>query len=832
MLQQYLGSMTGYAAKASRRYSISSIVRSGVFHPKLYLFFGREGQGFLIVGSGNLTASGHGSNQELWGAFHIDGPQDPKAPIFKNAWKYVQDLSSETSGMARKKIDWVKLHTPWLDEIPDITDYEGVMLTDDTQCFFLSNKTVNMLKSIHTLISKETVREITLISPFFDSDARILHELADIYPDAVMHAIVQPDSCSAAFGDIHLGRLTFHDWNTIPGIKCNRYLHAKLLHIRTDSREYCMFGSANMTAAALGTLTEIAKNEEICLFFRREQGNWLNDLGLQDKGQTILSSDIPVKIIIDHIDDALTEKTHLIRLRAIDKLGALLQVYIDMTVDVKNLILKLFDGWGNVSGMLGFDEVKYQEESGHYRLKATEVSDDVLYGQLFNGEDLAISNKQIVHDLVALSRTNPDPTTQKMEDVLDRIEFGDAALLDILSYLNPDDLIRKDDDEPGSRKILNDEVGSRDGFSGEVLGYDAFTKISPEHAIKGGFSHLYGTHRIERVLETLRTIFEKLKIQDIDISSEDEESDKEALESSKGRFDDERLLLKRVYHETPSSFISLQKTVMSFFDQYIKILEKHRKAKHKPNILDSAMFTIALHLLLDFFNKEILIKKRGDTAEEYIATLLSTDGNYFAKTDYCRIVVDIMGKFTFLLVNGVDDSNDEYVRKRIEKCKRMAYWHGVCCMAQLIPSRDAGVKNLFSLWRLELGLNLQHYFAPDNAFDATAAVQEIEHRTKIMTTGDRAILKANIMTFWLELVQQYKHLRSDSNKYETLSRIFCKLCGFAHIHKIAPANGKYAGDYKVYPARPGYPLSKETQDFEDGVAAFLAGMAKVINYGR
>ncbi len=34
-------------------------------------------------------------------------------------------------------------------------------------------------------------------------------------------------------------------------------------------------------------------------------------------------------------------------------------------------------------------------------------------------------------------------------------------------------------------------------------------------------------------------------------------------------------------------------------------------------------------------------------------------------------MTEIIGKFTMLLINGIDDANDEYVRRRIDKCRRM-----------------------------------------------------------------------------------------------------------------------------------------------------------------
>lgn len=52
----------------SRVYSISPINSNGCFHPKVYMFFG-EKQGLFIIGSGNLTSSGHGKNDEIWGAY-------------------------------------------------------------------------------------------------------------------------------------------------------------------------------------------------------------------------------------------------------------------------------------------------------------------------------------------------------------------------------------------------------------------------------------------------------------------------------------------------------------------------------------------------------------------------------------------------------------------------------------------------------------------------------------------------------------------------------------------------------------------------------------------
>jgi hypothetical protein len=420
-----------------------------------------------------------------------------------------------------------------------------------------------------------------------------------------------------------------------------------------------------------------------------------------------------------------------------------------------------------------------------------------------------------------------------MEDVLTRMEVGDIGLLDILSYLNPDDLVKKEGDGTDSRRTtVSDDKQKGDG-TGEVLEYDDFTKISPEYSAKDGFSHLHGTHRIERVLETLRTIFEKLKIQDMDISAEDEEADKETVETSEGRFDYDESLAKGIHRETPSGFMVLQKDVFGFFNQYISILERQRQLKHRPNILDVSMFTIALHLLLDFFNKQINIRRKDDIEREHYETLLSTDGDYFKKTDYCRIIVDIIGKFTLLLINEIDDSNDEFVKKRMEKYKSMAYWHGICCIARLVPCSIDGkdLEGLSDLWKLELGLNLQHYFSPEDARNKIIAAEEIGQRMKGLTTKDSVQLRSQIVTFWNRLVNQFDKLKSiqisKEVHYERLSLIFCKICGFGHIQKAVA----YGNDYTITLARPGYLHNKETCDFEKGKRV-MAAIAKLQCYGK
>jgi hypothetical protein len=825
MLQQYLGSLSGYASGAAKRYSLSGVVRQGAFHPKMNLFFGRDGHGFLIIGSGNLTAAGHVNNQELWGAFHIDGPNDPKASLFKQAWKYAKTIGNETPGMALRKLEWIETHTPWLQDIPEAGHASGLDIGNGVQAYFLTNTGNGILHDLRAIVQDDVV-ECTVISPFFDQKAAVLFELERLYPNAQIHTIVQPDTCIGGLAGKNFDRVRFYDWNTIVNEKRKRYLHAKLLHIRTVSTEYCLFGSANLTAPALGTASILPSNEEVCLLFKRDTGNWLDEIGLINKGDTIAAVNVS-NHVSDRTTDEEPDKHPSIRLKAIDRINTHLHVYLENHDVLQNTFLVLFDGWGEEKGRIELINSEFKEDTGYYDVISDKLPEELLYGQLFDRNDTATSNKQIIHDMVLLSRTNPDPSTQRLEEVLDRIEFADAEMIEILSYLDPEDLSDEKLSGTGWKGKDDTKAATESDGSGKVLPYDEFTKISPEYQHKGGFSYLYGTHRIERILETLRFLFEKLNIRDIDISGRDEEADKETVDSSAGRVDEEPTA-SHVPPQTLSAFASLQKTVFRFFNQYIAILEKQREKKHRVNVLDASMFAIALHLLLDFLDKPIPVKKKTED-EEYEEILLKAKGKYFVKEDYCRIVTEIIGKFTMLLINGIDDANDEYVRRRIDKCRRMAFWHAVCCIARLVPCdcKDKDFTDYSPLWKWELGMNLRHFYGTDDSKDAMRAREEIEHRIQMMHGMDKKNLEAKCLRAFNRIDKDYsdyeKRKTNQAPSFEISKRVFCRLSGFSHVFfAIRTGSG-----YKVTLARAGYPISKTgIWDFEEGKKV-MAVIAKI-----
>jgi hypothetical protein len=391
MLQGYLGNLSGYASGAAKRYSLAGIVRQGAFHPKMSLFFGRDGHGFMIIGSGNLTAAGHGKNQELWGAFHIDGPNDPKAPIFKQAWNYAKTIGNETPGMSLRKLEWIETHTPWLKNIQETGQLSGLDIGKGVTAYFLTNTGNGILNDLLSIVQDEVV-ECTIISPFFDQKASVLFELETTYPKAPINAILQPHTCIGELAGKHFDRVTFYDWGALINGNRERYLHAKLLYIRTASAEHLLFGSANLTAPALGTAAIKPSNEEVCLLLKRNTGNWLEEMGLIEKGGAISATTVSN---YDNTEGHRPEQDRCskIRLKAIDRISTHLHLYLEKN-DFLNTALVLFDGWGQEQARIELIDGTYKENDGYLDLVSDGLSEELLYGQLHRNAT-PISNKQV-----------------------------------------------------------------------------------------------------------------------------------------------------------------------------------------------------------------------------------------------------------------------------------------------------------------------------------------------------------------------------------------------------------------------------------------------------
>jgi hypothetical protein len=266
MLSYALDGASALPRYAGRLYTALGIgaPRGGVFHSKLFLRMGRR-SGELLVGSANMTAPGLAGNRELMGMVECGPEESGERRIIAAAWSYLEEHLDMTQKAAAQQVAWMQARAPWLADTEPATGL--TTLRDNSQAAFLtSNNQSGIARRFIDLIGDRPVFRLIVISPYWDGDLMALKYLiGEIAPQETI-LLIEPKRCqfpADALKDLPDLKLT--DISTLDPV---RFFHAKAIIAQTAQTDHVLFGSANCTAAALGTASYVGSNQEACLYRR------------------------------------------------------------------------------------------------------------------------------------------------------------------------------------------------------------------------------------------------------------------------------------------------------------------------------------------------------------------------------------------------------------------------------------------------------------------------------------------------------------------------------------------------------------------------------------
>jgi HKD family nuclease len=213
------------------------------FHSKLILLLGDNG-GRLLVGSGNLTFSGFGSNLEVYTSVDYSKSDTSALFLFQQVWNMILSLQKQYGHSrqadqilinAANRFTWLRNQASQLEET-----------------WFLHTLESPLLEQICQVLSNDTIRKATIISPFLDSEGKAVREIyRRLKPDEIK-LIVQNQKAVA--NPISLDRLRAEGIPISLHLTSNdepRYLHAKVYILEGERHNWVITGSANCTSAAL-----------------------------------------------------------------------------------------------------------------------------------------------------------------------------------------------------------------------------------------------------------------------------------------------------------------------------------------------------------------------------------------------------------------------------------------------------------------------------------------------------------------------------------------------------------------------------------------------------
>lgn len=277
MLTHALGGASVLPKRAGTLYTISGAKTAGVFHPKLFLQFGRRG-GRLIIGSANLSPSGLAGNLEIVGSMSCSEEESGEQQLIAQALSYSVDFADGEQQSIKDQLAWMRARTGWLAEASPANG--PVDLSDGTRAVLLLSGEAQGIGQRFTALIEEPVVRLIVISPYWDPGLAALKYLTEQLNPERVAVLVDPQSKefpkTAAH---HIENLMLYNRDSF---REGRFIHAKAIVGQTASADHVLFGSANCTNAALGGAGFAGSNAEACLYRRLPAGSFIEALGLSD----------------------------------------------------------------------------------------------------------------------------------------------------------------------------------------------------------------------------------------------------------------------------------------------------------------------------------------------------------------------------------------------------------------------------------------------------------------------------------------------------------------------------------------------------------------------
>jgi hypothetical protein len=698
----------GEEMQLSSGYSLYPIFQKTVFHPKIWLLIGKN-EGLLIVGSGNLTNAGNGNNDEIWGAFHFDIRFTDNSEIFSAAWQYVQKLCSSLKGLTSEKTNrWITDHAKWLNELPVIKPFQFLNTSEGEKIAFLYNDDISSIwPQLINLLGKNKITEITAISPFYDLDGKAIQTISTAFPSAKINIVID-EAASVPEKLPTVKAYTFYDWYKL-GISKTLHsksentntqskLHAKIIHFKTNTnKEFCLFGSANITSAGLGIVPSHA-NSEVSLFLQSENGSLLNKLGIKLKSPVNLN-DFDASNNNTVFDSIINSNRYKIKLLSAEIVYEDLYLYTEGIYN-NPLVVNFFD-----SHLKVLQTIKVSNLKPEVKVKLSASIDETHHIQLFDATGVQqISNKILLTDYISLAKTHPNPKAENIEGIYNDIQNGDLSkVLDLLNYAILDDA--EDSDLSETKSSGSKESGKPGNNQGSEKIYDLSTykQIENNSLAKG----LLLSSLSLRVLDILKFIRSKefAVNTDSEIRADEQEDD---LGSISGVEKEELNIHRNI---SLAILKAEKKKLLSYFNdlngiqQYL-VYSDEKPKDYKPTLTDLTKYLIALELLFEYGGKS---EKYVDNDRDSVFNYLALNGEEPYYNDNVKgSCLNIIGEFLMLVRSGFKEYDFEYTKAKVQQFKFDALSSSIVCLLN-VRWKDDEVHYLKTML-----LNCLHYLGDKN----------------------------------------------------------------------------------------------------------------------
>lgn len=695
MLGAQLDAYSFLSDERKRNYAINGIQCDGAFHPKI-IFLAGEATLLLLVGSGNLTSSGHGKNLEAWNAIYIDSESDKKLGFLIQAWNYLKRLHADLGISAQFKLKSIEENCQLLSNVDNVAISNTYEIDNQTKISFLAaNGRDSIFKQLTLLVGKEIIERVTTMTPYYDSEGNLLHQLNNYFKPTELNIILQEGYGTLPFDMMPADNMHFYYWSDIKnGDVKQKYFHSKNLVIEGKSRTFLVSGSANSTLAAFGSDIFNMTNQEVCILYQSNSKDFIKALGLNFNGKAIDLKDCEVSSIFNQ--NTNTGNKSLAFIKTVEKSYDIVTVYISSKDHVTDGIICLF----NTKGKIVFQK-DTEIEKGETSIKIDVTHGlSLLYCEIFVKAN-SVSNKQFIIDINAFERANPSPKNRSLNQIRKLIESGNFSTPKIIEYLNT--IYRQKEVKKvaiaASSKSDNEE--KKDIITEEesdllYLSYDEIQeKIKHLDEIKKAKGYI--EYKSVRLWDSIFSYLKENKEKEEQSKIDEEET--EDINKSSGRLQDKKEKSKKPISK--SNHDRLKEKVERFLVNYSEILESkiNNKNVEKPSLIDLSMFLVILEVLLHLLSHKEKIE--GQEKDEHLLQISFSTKEH----SWSEFVIHFIGLFTLWCSQkgGFKKIDNSEYKLKVDLYKKMAFKTSISALSMFSAVNKSCSQDKIITWK-ELSL--------------------------------------------------------------------------------------------------------------------------------
>lgn len=261
------------ADNKAKGYSLYGYRSDMSFHPKI-IFLAGENSVLALVGSGNVTPSGHGKNIEVWCPIAIDSTESPQYSTVRDIWSYISSMYNTLGEEAQKFIGTVEDNCSLLKGVYK-SNSECITKDGKSIKFLVNGINGNLFNQLASWVGNEKIEEITIMTPFYDEQANLIKELNDKYSPIKIKMIIQKNFGMLPYPKSIPNNVEIYDWKDcsfpykhIESSKTDRTFHSKCIVLKGKTFSYMIVGSANASISAMGGEKRQSLNHEAVIAFK------------------------------------------------------------------------------------------------------------------------------------------------------------------------------------------------------------------------------------------------------------------------------------------------------------------------------------------------------------------------------------------------------------------------------------------------------------------------------------------------------------------------------------------------------------------------------------